>query len=64
MSLPPLPAPTLHTEQRLQLPHAPQSCHLGTGTHSALPDLLPKAKRKGAWASSGVPRSPAPQGIK
>lgn len=43
MSLSPIPAPTLHIEQRLQLPRAPQSCHLGMGARSALPGMLSKA---------------------
>ena len=57
----PTPVPTLCTEQRLQIPRAPQSCHLGTGTHSTLPGMLPEAKRKGARPPYPVPSSPRDQ---
>lgn len=61
MNLSRIPAPTLHTEPRLQIPHAHRSCHLGRGTHSALAWDAPRGKEDDNQDSSPCPQ--LPQGI-
>lgn len=52
------PGPTRHAEQKLLIPRAPWSCHMGMGTPCALPGMLPEARRKGAHASLPCPQLP------